>query len=90
MRRKKSTVPASKATPALKIPATVDGATYNEETPTLMQVKGPPEIEMQQYATTEETQTLLQLKDPPVFEIWQHATPKETITLLQLKDPPEI
>jgi hypothetical protein len=70
--------------------ATLDGATYNEETPTLMQLKGPPEVKTQQHATTEETQKLLQLKDPPVFETWQHATPEETLTLLQLKDPPEI
>jgi hypothetical protein len=88
--RKKSTVPASKATPALQIPATVDGATYDEETPTLMQLKGPLEVKTQQNATTEETQTLLQLKDPLVFETWQHGTPDESLTLSQLKDPPEI
>jgi hypothetical protein len=45
----------------------VDGAN-DEETPTLMQLKGPPEVETQQNATTKETQTVLQLKDSPVFE----------------------
>ncbi len=87
---KKSIVPASKATPALKIPATVDGATYNEETPILIQLKGPPKVKTQQHATTEETQTLLQLKDPPVVETQQSTTPEETLTFLQLNDPPEI
>ncbi len=67
----------------------MDGA-KDEETPTLMQLKGPPEVKTQQSATTEVTQTLLQLKDPPVFETWQHGTPDESLTLLQLKDPPEI
>jgi hypothetical protein len=87
---KKFIVPASKATPALKIPATADGTIYDEETPTLMQLKGPPEVKTQQHATTDKTQTLLQLKDPPVFETWQHVTPEETLTLMQLKDHPEI
>ncbi len=36
-----------KATPALQFPATVDGAN-NEETPTLMQLKSPPELKPQQ------------------------------------------
>jgi hypothetical protein len=58
----------------------VDGTTYDEETPTLMQLNGPPEVKTQQHATTEETQTLLQLDDSPVFETWQHATPEETLT----------
>jgi hypothetical protein len=80
---------AKKATPTLQIPATVDGAN-NEETPTLMQLKGPPEVKMQQNATTEETQKLLQLNDPPVFETWQHGTPDESLTLSQLNDSPEI
>jgi hypothetical protein len=53
-----------KAAPALKHPATVDGA-KDKDTPTLMQLKCPPEVEMQQNATIEVTQTLLQLKDPP-------------------------
>jgi hypothetical protein len=78
-----------KATPALKNPATVDVA-KDKDTPTLMQLKGPPEVEMQQKATTEDTQTLLQLKDPQVFEIWQHCTPDAALTLLRLKDAPEI
>jgi hypothetical protein len=78
-----------KATPALQNPATVDGA-KDKETPTLMQLKGPPEVKMQQNATTEETQTWLQLKDPPVFETWQHCTHGAALTLLLLKDAPEI
>jgi hypothetical protein len=67
----------------------VDGA-KDKDTPTLMQLKGPPDVKMQQNATTENTQTLLQLKDPPVFETWQHVTPDAAITLLLLKDAPEI
>jgi hypothetical protein len=78
-----------KATPALKNPATVDVA-KDKDTSTLMQLKGPPEVEMQQNATTEDTQTLPQFKDPPVFETWQHGTPDAALTLLRLKDAPEI
>ncbi len=84
-----TTTRCKKGTPVLQIPATVDGAN-DEENPTLMQLKGPPEVEMQQNATTEEAQTLLQLKDPPVFETWQHGAPDESLKLSQLKDPPEI
>jgi hypothetical protein len=57
----------NKATPALENTATVDG-TKDKDTPTLMQLKCPPEVKTQQNSTTEVTQTLLQLKDPPVFE----------------------
>jgi hypothetical protein len=64
-----TTMRRKKATPALEHPATVDGA-KDKETPTLMQVKCPPEVEMQTISTTEVTQTLSQLKDPPVFETW--------------------
>ncbi len=79
----------NKATPALENPATVDGA-KDKDTPTLMQLKCHPEVEMQQNSTTEVTQTLSQLKDPPVFETWQHGTPDDALTLLRLKEPPEI
>jgi hypothetical protein len=78
-----------KATPALEYPATVDGA-KDKDTPTLMQLKCPPEVKTQQNSTTEVTQTLSQLKDPPVFETWQHDTPDAALTLLQLKEAPEI
>ncbi len=77
-----------KATP-VQNPATVDGA-KDKETPTLMQLKGPPEDEMQQNATTKETQTLSQLKDLPVFGSRQHDTPDTAPTLSRLKDAPEI
>jgi hypothetical protein len=83
-----TTMRRKKATPALEHPATVDG-TKDKDTPTLMQLKCPPEVEMQQNATTEVTQTLPQLKDPPVFETWQHGTPGAALTLLQLKEAPE-
>jgi hypothetical protein len=78
-----------KATPALEHPATVDG-TKDKDTPTLMQLKCPPEVKTQQKSTTEVTQTLLQLKDSPVFETWQHGTPNAALTLAQLKEAPEI
>jgi hypothetical protein len=55
-----------KVTPALEHPATVDG-TKDKDTPTLMQLKCPPEVKMQQNATTEVIQTLSELKNPPVF-----------------------
>jgi hypothetical protein len=61
-----TTTSRKKTTPALEHPATVDGA-KDKDTPTLMQLKCPPEVETQQNATTEVTQTLLQLKDPTVF-----------------------
>jgi hypothetical protein len=79
-----------KATPALEHPATVDVTKDKDTTPTLMQLKCPPKVEMQQNATNEVTQTLLQLKDPPVFETWQHGTPDAALTLLWLKEAPEI
>ncbi len=82
-------MPQKKATPALEHPATVDGA-KDKDTPTLMQLECPPEVEMQQNSTTEVTQTLSQLKDPPVFETWQHGTPDAALTLSQLKEAPEI
>ncbi len=47
--------------------ATVDGA-KDKDTPILMKVKCPPEVQTQQNAAIEVTQTLLQLKDSPVFE----------------------
>jgi hypothetical protein len=84
-----TTTHCKKVTPALKHPATVDDA-KDKDTPTLKQLKCPPEVETQQNATTEDTQTLLQLKDPPVFETWQHGTPDAALTLSQLKDAPEI
>jgi hypothetical protein len=84
-----TTTRCKKATPALKHPATVDGA-KDKDTPTLMQLKCPLQVEMQQNATTEVTQTLLQLKDPPVFETWQHGAPDAALTLLRLKEAPEI
>jgi hypothetical protein len=79
----------NKATPALENPATVDGA-KDKDTPTLMQLKCPPEVKTQHNSTTEVTQTLSQLKDPPVFETWQHGTPDAALTLSRLKEPPEI
>ncbi len=79
----------NKATPALEHPATVDG-TKDNDTPTLMQLKCPPEVKTQQNSTTEVTQTLLQLKDPPVFKTWQHGTPDAALTLSRLKEAPEI
>ncbi len=79
----------NKATPALENPATVDGA-RDKDTPTMVQLKCPPEVRMQQNSTTEVTQTLLQLKDPPVFKTWQHGTPDAALTLSQLKEAPEI
>jgi hypothetical protein len=84
-----TTTHRNKATPALEHPATVDGA-KDKDTPTLMQLKCPPEVKMQQNSTTEVTQTLLQLKDPPVFETWQHGTPDAALTLSWLKKAPEI
>jgi hypothetical protein len=84
-----TTMCRKKATPALEHPATVDG-TKDKDTPTLMQLKCPPEVKMQQKSTTEVTQTLSQLKDPPVFEIWQHGTPDAALTLSWLKEAPEI
>jgi hypothetical protein len=84
-----TTTRRKKATPALEHPATVDG-TKDKKTPTLMQLKCPPEVETQPNSTTEVTQTLSQLKDPPVFEIWQHGTPDAALTLLRLKEAPEI
>jgi hypothetical protein len=68
-----------KATPALEHPATVDGAN-DKETPTLMQLKCPPEVKTKPSFTTEVTQTLSQLKDPTVFETWQHGTPDAALT----------
>jgi hypothetical protein len=79
----------NKATPTLENPATVDGA-KDKDTPTLMQLKCPPEVKTQQNSTTEVTQTPLQLKDPPVFKIWQHGTPDAALTLSRLKEAPEI
>jgi hypothetical protein len=84
-----TTTRPKKDTPALEHPATVDGA-KDKDTPTLMQLKCPPEVEMQQNAATEVTQTLPQLKDPPVFETWQHGTPDAALTLSRLKEAPEI
>jgi hypothetical protein len=84
-----TTTRCKKATPALENPATVDGA-KDKDTPTLIQLKCPPEVETQQNATTEFTQTLLQLKDPPVFETWQHGIPDAALTLLRLKEAPVI
>jgi hypothetical protein len=49
-----TTTRRKKATPALEHPATVDG-TKDKDTPTLMQLKCPPEVEMQHNATTEVT-----------------------------------
>ncbi len=82
-----TTTCCNKATPALENPATVDGA-KDKDTPTLMQLKCPPQVKMQQNSTTEVTQTLSQLKDPPVFETWQHGIPDAALTLLRLKEPP--
>ncbi len=62
-----TTTRRKKPTPALEHPATVDG-TKDKDTLTLMQLKCPPKVKMQQNATTEVTQTRSQLKDPPVFE----------------------
>jgi hypothetical protein len=62
-----TTTGPNKATPALEHPATVD-CTKDKDTPTLMQLKCPPEVNTQQNSPTEVTQTLLQLKDPPVFK----------------------
>ncbi len=84
-----TTTCSKKATPALQHPATVDGA-KDKDTPTLMQLKCPPEVEMHQNATTEVTQTLSQLKDPPVFQTWQHGTPDAALTLSWLKKAPEV
>ncbi len=84
-----TTMCCKKATPALEHPAFVDGA-KDKETPTLMQLKCPPEVKMQPNSTTEVTQTLLQLKDSPVFETWQHGTPDAALTLSRLKEAPEI
>ncbi len=67
----------------------MDGA-KDKDTPTLMQLKCPPEVKTHQNSTTEVTQTLSQLKDPPVFETWQHGAPDNALTLLWLKEPPEI
>jgi hypothetical protein len=78
-----------KTTPALEHPASVDGA-KDKDTPTLMQLECPPEVNTQLNSTTEVTQTLSQLKDPPVFETWQHATPDAALTLSRLKGAPEI
>jgi hypothetical protein len=78
-----------KATPALEHPATADSA-KDKDTPTLMQLECPPEVETQQNSTTEVTQTLLQLKDPPVFETWQHGTHDVALILSRLKEAPEI
>jgi hypothetical protein len=84
-----TTTRRKKATPAHEHPATVDRK-KDKDTPTLMQLKCPPEVEMQLNSTTEITQTLLQLKDPPVFETWQHGTPDAALTLLRLKEAPKI
>jgi hypothetical protein len=84
-----TTTHRNKTAPALEHPATVDG-TKDKDTPTLMQLKWPPEVKTQQNSTTEVTQTLSQLKDPPVFKTWQHGTPNAALTLLQLKETPEI
>jgi hypothetical protein len=84
-----TTTRRNKATPALEHPATVDGA-KDKDTPTLMQLKCPPEVKTQQNFTTEVTQTLSQLKDPPVSETWQHGTPDAALTLSWLKEAPEI
>jgi hypothetical protein len=84
-----TTTRRKKAMPALKHPATVDGA-KDKDTSTLMQLKCPPEVETQQNATTKDTQALSQLKDPPVFKTWQHGTPDAALTLLWLKDAPQI
>jgi hypothetical protein len=84
-----STTRRKKTTPGLEHPATVDG-TKDKDTPTLMQLKCPPEVKTQQNSTNEVTQTQSQLKDPPVFETWQHDTPDAAFTLLRLKEAPEI
>ena len=84
-----TTTRRNKATPALENTATVDGS-KDKDTPTLMQLKCPPEVKMQQNSTTEVTQTLSQLKDPPVFETWQHGTPDAALTLSRLKEAPEM
>jgi hypothetical protein len=84
-----TTMRRNKATPILENPATVDGA-KDKDTPTLMQLKCPPEVKTQQISTTEVTQTLLQLKDLPVFETWQQGTPDAALTLSWLKEAPEI
>ncbi len=84
-----TTTRRKKASPALEHPATVDGA-KDKDTPTLMQLKCPPEVKLQQNSTTEVTQTLSQLKDPPVVETWQHGTPDAALALSRLKEAPEI
>jgi hypothetical protein len=84
-----TTMRCKKVTPALEHPVTMDGA-KDKDTPTLMQLECPPEVETQQNSTTEVTHTLLQLKDLPVFETWQHGTPDAARTLLPLKEAPEI
>jgi hypothetical protein len=84
-----TTMCPKKATPALEHPATVDGS-KDKDTSTLMQLKCPPEDEMQKNANTEVTQTLSQLKDPPVFETWQNGIPDAALTLSRLKEAPEI
>ena len=84
-----TTTRRNKATPALENPATVDSA-KDKDTPTLMQLKCPPEVKTQPNSTTEVTQTLSQLKDPPVFKTWQHGTPDAALTLSRLKEAPEI
>jgi hypothetical protein len=50
-----TTTRRKKATPALEHPASLDDA-KDKDTPTLMQLKCPPEIETQQNSTTEVTQ----------------------------------
>jgi hypothetical protein len=53
-----TTMHCKNATPALEHPATVNG-TEDKETPTLMQLKCPPEVKTKPNSTTEVTQTLL-------------------------------
>jgi hypothetical protein len=55
-----TTTCCNKATPALEHSAAVDGA-KDKDTPTLMQLKCPPEVAMQQNPPTEVIQTLSQL-----------------------------
>jgi hypothetical protein len=56
-----TTTSRNMATPAIENPATVDGA-KDKDTPTLMQLKCPPEVKMQPNSTTEVTQTPVPLK----------------------------
>jgi hypothetical protein len=62
----------------------------DKDTPNLMQLKCPPEVETRLNSTTEVTQTQSQLKDPPVFKTWELGTPDAALTLSWLKEAPEI